>query len=1037
MTPLYLTRIELSDFRTFAQLDVTLAPRAGVLIVHGSNGLGKSSLFDALEWTLTDEIDHFRQTSGYAKFGSYLSRHGDRNGPTSAALTFSDDNRIERQLATIESTSSTLKATVDDITEFLRRSDWDNPISNLNRYLLLTHFLGQSTLSRLTHRHPTDRFQILEEVSRSADLQRFGVALHGPGNTIPARAFAARINSLRKSADELKTILDQEAETWAGAQVSGALDDVAAAALARESGNDLLAAWPLISRDPLPENWNGLGEVSTLQAALDLSEEEVRSRGFAVTEAQRLLALRQQHQAALAGPDRAAEQAGRDVAAATQAVENARSMLAGRQEALDAALASFSAAREDYSWHTDLRQAWETLEQARALETRMAALLGVADSDLAHADAAVERRQRLVQIETRLQAEIERIDGALSATADSREAAQQWLAHDDAATLAAAELQQREAGNPLLGDEIVSAEAKLAAAQASATEAEHMLALVESSVEALSAAISSIVEHLPDDMDHCPVCDTKFGEPAELHARARAAATRLAPVLSGHQAAHRRVLSALAEAHQTHSKLSGARDRLEILRQDIGNERFAAASLLERQGWEADWSRVQMEDLIETLDGDRRRLETRRGLRARWLSRLAQRSTRPSDTTRRRDDAERARTAAARQADDARRAERIATEAFTTCAARLFPGETGITIERIDAAITAAASRQDEAQTSYDTASRGVTEMELRIGSLQQAEESLKGAATQALAAKTNAETALAALAPRWRTLGWTDDNMIPPTIEAAASDVNRAKTHIAAAAASLGRLRAGREAWARQSAHKAAFERLYAQVDLAPNSSREQIRGAVARKLEDLEAEAEATSDAKVIASAVSTEIADAVTKFNSDYIKPLDELTKQINRAILCDERISIDHSVGKRRITQSAGLKGQLPPNMKVDPALIHSEGQMAALAVSMLCGASLTYPWSRWRGLVFDDPLQHNDAIHASAFADLISNLVEAKDYQVLLSTHDLAQAEFLRRKFDARGLPCAVLNLLGLGDAGVEWEFIPPRGVGADNAAASA
>ena len=192
-----------------------------------------------------------------------------------------------------------------------------------------------------------------------------------------------------------------------------------------------------------------------------------------------------------------------------------------------------------------------------------------------------------------------------------------------------------------------------------------------------------------------------------------------------------------------------------------------------------------------------------------------------------------------------------------------------------------------------------------------------------------------------------------------------------------------------------------------------------------------------KAIASAVSVRIADAVDRFNSDYIKPLDELTKRINRTILCDERISINYKVGKRRITQSAGIDGQLSTKMNVDPALIHSEGQMAALAVSMLCAASLTYPWSRWRALVFDDPLQHNDAIHASAFADLIANLVQVKDYQVLLSTHDLGQAEFLLRKFEARGLPCSVLNLLGLGKAGVEWEFLPPRGLGAAPTAASA
>lgn len=164
-------------------------------------------------------------------------------------------------------------------------------------------------------------------------------------------------------------------------------------------------------------------------------------------------------------------------------------------------------------------------------------------------------------------------------------------------------------------------------------------------------------------------------------------------------------------------------------------------------------------------------------------------------------------------------------------------------------------------------------------------------------------------------------------------------------------------------------------------------------------------------------------VEEFNAEYIEPLGRLTKQINQAILCDPRIGIDFHVKKKKIEQSASRAGELPADLgPIDPILVHSEGQMAALAVSMLCAASLTYPWSRWRALVLDDPLQHNDAIHASAFADLIGNLVTARQYQILLSTHDLAQAEFLQRKFDARRIPCAVLNLLGRGKGGVEWNF---------------
>jgi DNA repair protein SbcC/Rad50 len=145
------------------------------------------------------------------------------------------------------------------------------------------------------------------------------------------------------------------------------------------------------------------------------------------------------------------------------------------------------------------------------------------------------------------------------------------------------------------------------------------------------------------------------------------------------------------------------------------------------------------------------------------------------------------------------------------------------------------------------------------------------------------------------------------------------------------------------------------------------------------------------------------------------------RINQAILCDPRVGIDLHVKKNKIEQSAVKAGEVPKAMgDIDPVLVHSEGQWAALAVSMLCAASLTFPWSRWKALVLDDPLQHNDSIHAAAFADLMGNLVTAEGYQILLSTHDVAQAEFLLRKFRSRRIPCTTLSLLGIGKEGVEW-----------------
>lgn len=332
------------------------------------------------------------------------------------------------------------------------------------------------------------------------------------------------------------------------------------------------------------------------------------------------------------------------------------------------------------------------------------------------------------------------------------------------------------------------------------------------------------------------------------------------------------------------------------------------------------------------------------------------------------------------------------------------------------------------AQKAYDDAATAVSEQDLRLSPLQKAEANLRARIAQAAADQTSTRTALADVSDQWRAAGWDGEDMEEAKIETAASDLNQAHQSLAEADALLKRLREGREAWSRQLAHRAAIDRVRGLVDLAPNSTRDQVRTAATEKLQIAQRDASATTQSKEIASKASDLIADAVNVFNATYLDPLKLLINRINQAILCDPRIGIGLTLQKRGIKQSALVAGEMPKDIdNVDPMLVHSEGQMAALAVSMLCAASLTYPWSRWRALILDDPLQHNDAIHAAAFADFIGNMVRVKGYQVLLTTHDLGQAEFLQRKFGARDIPCAVLNLLGRGNNGVDWAFQPSSG----------
>lgn len=119
-------------------------------------------------------------------------------------------------------------------------------------------------------------------------------------------------------------------------------------------------------------------------------------------------------------------------------------------------------------------------------------------------------------------------------------------------------------------------------------------------------------------------------------------------------------------------------------------------------------------------------------------------------------------------------------------------------------------------------------------------------------------------------------------------------------------------------------------------------------------------------------------------------------------------------REKVENAIETKKDLPPQV------VLSEGQLAANGFSILCAASTAYQWSRWRALLLDDPLQHNDIIHAAAFVDVMRNMVELNGYQLIMSSHDRGESEFIARKFDAAGLPCATVLLTAPSHKGVVW-----------------
>jgi len=142
---------------------------------------------------------------------------------------------------------------------------------------------------------------------------------------------------------------------------------------------------------------------------------------------------------------------------------------------------------------------------------------------------------------------------------------------------------------------------------------------------------------------------------------------------------------------------------------------------------------------------------------------------------------------------------------------------------------------------------------------------------------------------------------------------------------------------------------------------------------------------------------------KFADDVLKPLNNTIQRFSRTLMTWSDASIiyqaEHHATRselRPATIYTDVDGAISP-LNINPNYFFSEGQLSALSVSALLAASTTFSWSRWRGLLLDDPLQHNDIIHASAFMDLLRQMVRELGYQVILSTHDSSEAEFLARK----------------------------------------
>ena len=161
--------IEVESFRGFGKRYKFELPEVDVLILHGPNGHGKTSFFDAIEWGITGKIFRYEDTSDERKRSRFIGNRFSEGAPY-VSIVMADDtgNSIlltrvgtcSRKAATDYGKGSSSLEVVhmnkfykdDDAESFLSkvliREQWHQKV-DLGRGLFVTHLLSQERMSFL------------------------------------------------------------------------------------------------------------------------------------------------------------------------------------------------------------------------------------------------------------------------------------------------------------------------------------------------------------------------------------------------------------------------------------------------------------------------------------------------------------------------------------------------------------------------------------------------------------------------------------------------------------------------------------------------------------------------------------------------------------------------------------------------------------------------------------------------------------------------------------------------------------------------
>jgi DNA repair exonuclease SbcCD ATPase subunit len=116
--------------------------------------------------------------------------------------------------------------------------------------------------------------------------------------------------------------------------------------------------------------------------------------------------------------------------------------------------------------------------------------------------------------------------------------------------------------------------------------------------------------------------------------------------------------------------------------------------------------------------------------------------------------------------------------------------------------------------------------------------------------------------------------------------------------------------------------------------------------------------------------------------------QLYKRLNaHPMFGNVRIKVNEHSHGLEIEASTTADNQSPTGMAVSPSAFFSDAQMNSLAITIFLAGALSQQWSRFGTILIDDPIQQMDEMNVFAFLDLLRGLSSQRQFIVFTCSKD--------------------------------------------------